>query len=505
MLDLRTLQTTLGGEISGGRLLCPGPGHSRADRSLSVKLDADAPDGFLVHSFADDDPITCKDYVREKLGLPAFKPNGGNGRRRASDDDIAAALMAAVQSRNDDKPRSRIVATYDYIDSDGALLYQVLRLEPKSFRQRQPDGNGGFIWSLGEVRRVLYRWPELRQYPDATVFICEGEKDADRVASLGHCATCVAGNKWTEDCVQALAGRHILILQDNDAVGRAKALAAAQALHGTAASIRIILLPDLPAKGDVSDWLDADPRRAEKLADVCFDVPEWSPDSADNNETASAVEDDNTTTKEESKPSDPPLPFINIAEWHERPVPERVWTVKDRIPASNVTLLSGEGSVGKSILSLHLATAIVLGRDWLQSLPEPGPVIVVCCEDDADELWRRLDLIFKFYGANYTDFRDLHVSALAGEETLMAVPDRNGIMKTTKLFGRTREAVCDIKPRLVVLDNSADVFGGNENDRAQVRQFIGILRGMAIAAGAGVLLTSHPSLTGISQRHRPQR
>ena len=66
MLDLRTLRHTLGGELSGGRLLCPGPNHSAADRSLSVKLDNAAPDGFLVHSFAGDDPIACKDYVREK-------------------------------------------------------------------------------------------------------------------------------------------------------------------------------------------------------------------------------------------------------------------------------------------------------------------------------------------------------------------------------------------------------------------------------------------------------
>ena len=57
---------------------------------------------------------------------------------------------------------------------------------------------------------------------------------------------------------------------------------------------------------------------------------------------------------------------------------------------------------------------------------------------------------------------------------------------------------CDIRPKLIVLDNAADIYGGNENDRAQVRQFIGLLRGMAIASGAGVLLTSHPSLTGIS-------
>ena len=102
MLNLGTLRAALGGEIYGGRLLCPGPGHSPADRSLSVKLDGKAPDGFLVHSFAGDDPIACKDYVRSKAGLPAFKPSG-NGRHRASEDAIERALMVAVQSRNDNR------------------------------------------------------------------------------------------------------------------------------------------------------------------------------------------------------------------------------------------------------------------------------------------------------------------------------------------------------------------------------------------------------------------
>ena len=116
----------------------------------------------------------------------------------------------------------------------------------------------------------------------------------------------------------------------------------------------------------------------------------------------------------------------------------------------------------------------------------------------ASELWRRLDLIFNHYGAAYTDFKDFHLMALAGQETLMAVPNRNGVMRRPELFKRIREAACDIRPKLIVLDNAADIYGGNENDRAQVRQFIGMLRGMAIAAGSGVLLTSHPSLTGIS-------
>ena len=278
---IKTLAGLLGGEISNGQIKCPGPGHKSAnDRSLSVKIDSNAPDGFVVHSFADDDPIACKDYVREKAGLGAFKPNGGNSRRRirASDDAIAAALMAAVQGSGD-KPKGRVVATFDYTDANGALLYQVLKYEPKNFRQRRPDGNGGFIWNLDDVQRVPYRLPELLKFPDGAVFVCEGEKDADRVAGLGHCATTVASGTWSKGCIKPLAGRDCIILQDNDEAGAKKALKAAQALHGVAKSVRIVLLPDLLHKEDVSDWLDADPRRAEKFVDICFNEPEWTPSS----------------------------------------------------------------------------------------------------------------------------------------------------------------------------------------------------------------------------------
>ena len=491
MIDLQTLRRTLGGEVNGSGLLCPGPGHSTADRSLSVKLDSSAPDGFFVHSFAGDDPIVCRDYVRIKAGLPAFKPNG-SGRRRLSDDAIANMVMAAALGQTD-KPKGRIVAAYDYTDADGALLYQVLRLEPKSFRQRRPDGNGGFIWSLGDMCRVPYRWPELQKYPEATIFVCEGEKDADRVASLGHCATCVAAGKWTEGCVTTLAGRDVIILRDNDDAGRKKAIEAALALHGTAKSIRVVQLPDLPDKGDVSDWLDADPRRAEKLADVCFEAPVWTPS------------DDATSPPPDPKQPEPaadtiaPIPFIHIAAWHNAPVPERQWVVRDRVPLAAVTLMSGEGGVGKTILALHLAVATALGCDWLHALPEPGRVLVVCCEDDGDELHRRLDRIIEHCNASFEELgKSMHLLSLAGKEAVLAAPNKSGLIAPTEMCKRLDKTVCDLQPRLIVIDNSADVFAGNENDRAQVRQFVTLLRGMAIRANAGLLLTSHPSLTGIS-------
>src|SRR5262245_47235936 len=111
-ITLQQLARALGGEISGNQVRAPGPGHSAIDRSMSFTINPNAPDGFLVNTFSPmDDPIKAKDYVREKLGLPAFKPNGrGNGN-------------ASVRKPEPPKTR-RIVETYDYTDEEGALLYQ---------------------------------------------------------------------------------------------------------------------------------------------------------------------------------------------------------------------------------------------------------------------------------------------------------------------------------------------------------------------------------------------
>jgi tetratricopeptide (TPR) repeat protein len=287
MIDPKTAARILGGEYNGQEILCPGPGHSSKDRSLKVKISANAPDGFVVHSYAGDNDLACKDYVRQQLGLESFEtaslPDSGEILRQMAEKKRKANGDGAtvVDAREQFSPGRTVVARYDYKDREGVLLYQVERYDPKSFRQRRPNGQGGWEYKQGD-RRVLYRWPELvAAGPDAPLFVCEGEKDADRVASLGYCATTVANGSWDDVEVADVAGRDVLILQDNDNAGRKKAIEAAQALCAVAKTMRIVELPGLPMKGDVSDWLDANPANAERLADVCFEAPAWTRASAE--------------------------------------------------------------------------------------------------------------------------------------------------------------------------------------------------------------------------------
>ena len=496
IINLQQLARALGGEVNGDQVRAPGPGHSAGDRSLVVKLDPNAPDGFLVHSFASDDPIKCKGYVRQKAGLPEFKPNGkGNGySHRASAARIAAALTSAMTAPESEPPaKARIVATYRYVDESGALLFEVVRYEPKTFRQRKPDGQGGWNYKLGDVRRVIYRWPELLQHPDATVFVTEGEKDANRLAELNYCATAVASGTWTEDCIKALAGRDVLILEDNDDAGRKKAHDAAQALYGVAKTVRIVRLPGLPDKGDVSDWLDADTGNAGKLADVCFDAPLWMPSTPPPVSTAVA------TPATAAAPL-PPLPWINMSNWDNEPVPEPEWAVLDRIPLRQVALFSGEGAAGKSTLQLQLSAAHALARDWLSTMPESGPSIFIDAEDDNKVLHRRLAAVVNHYGTTFKDLVEggLHLLSLTGLDPVLAAATRSGRIEATSRYKQLLEAAGDIRPKMIGIASSANVYAGSEIDRSQVQQFIDLLTAVAQLANGAVVLISHPSLTGIA-------
>jgi len=170
------------------------------------------------------------------------------------------------------KKSGTLAATYNYVDEHGELRYQVMRFDnPKTFRQRSSDGS----WSIKGIKPLPYRLPEFNKRND-TILIVEGEKDADSLWNLGLVATCNSGGagKFPDEIVQYFRNRLVVILPDNDEAGQDHALLVASKLRNVATSIRIVNLPDLPIKGDVSDWLKAGGTK-ETLVNICKAAPLW--------------------------------------------------------------------------------------------------------------------------------------------------------------------------------------------------------------------------------------
>jgi RecA-family ATPase len=189
--------------------------------------------------------------------------------------------------------------------------------------------------------------------------------------------------------------------------------------------------------------------------------------------------------------------FFSAAEWQGKPVPAREWLCEGLIPMRNVTLLGGDGGTGKSLLALQLGVAVASGGMWIGKPVRNGGVIFLSAEDDEDELQRRTFDILDHVQRRFEDLEALTVRSVAGEDALLAIEGQLKLLKS-ELFNELESRAGDEAPALIVIDTLADVYPANENDRAKVRQFVGILRSLAIKRDCAVMLLGHPSLTGLN-------
>jgi RecA-family ATPase len=194
------------------------------------------------------------------------------------------------------------------------------------------------------------------------------------------------------------------------------------------------------------------------------------------------------------------LPFINMSTWDADPVPERQWAVQDRIPLKQTYLFTGNGAVGKSLVDLQRAVAHVLGKPWLGMPVRQGPAIYMGAEDDEDELHIRLAAILDYYQATFAEViaGGLNLLSYVGEDCILGIPNKSGMIEPTPLCGTLKEAALNIKPAAMMIDTVADVYGGSEIDRGQTTQFVKLMNGIAVAGNCSVAILAHPSVAGMS-------
>ena len=332
-----------GVKVTGNKAVapCPLPGHKTPQGHLSIN---DGGDKALV---------TCQ-----------------GGRHTYEDICQAIGFDSLTYSTNGNGTEAKIRATYDYTDAEGKLLYQVVRYDPKDFKQRRPDGVGGWVWNLKGITPVLYRLPEVKRAITGgwTVYVCEGEKDCDALREKGLTATTNSGGaeKWRPAYGEALTGASVVILPDKDIPGLRHVAKVAKSLHGKAKSIKLLELPDRDGYQikDISDWLAAG-GTLQELERLASEAPEWKPKESD-------------------------ISLVCIADVE----PETVsWLWPPYIPRGKLTLLEGDPGIGKSWVSLAIATAVSLGK----GLPgteaiESAKVLLASAEDGlGDTIRPRLD------------------------------------------------------------------------------------------------------------------
>lgn len=231
----------LGGKRSGAGYVAKCPAHRDSNPSLSISQQAGT---LLVHCHAG-----CEQHaVVDALKGMGLWPEAICQNLTDAPTPVRTGTRGPIcQSLAD----TRIVATYDYTDESGNLLYQVVRFEPKGFKQRRPDGAGGWRWGIEGVRRVPYRLPELIEA--AIVFVAEGEKDCEALRVHGFAATCNSGGagKWQPEFNKLFVGKEVCILPDADAPGWNHALDIARGIVGIAAKVQLL---ELPGAKDAAEW-----------------------------------------------------------------------------------------------------------------------------------------------------------------------------------------------------------------------------------------------------------
>jgi hypothetical protein len=384
-------------------------------------------------------------------GLIDFEMKASGCDREQAKTDIAKIVGADLFGAGD-----RAEAVYRYRDAQGLVLFEKLRYPGKKFVQRRPVGNG-YEYNLDSVKKPLYNLPEVLIANE--IFMTEGEKDADNVTSAIkkleqsdlHVAAATnfdGAGKWSNEYNPYFAGKRVIILADNDQTGRTHAESVAHAIHPFAAGVKVVHLPGLPEKGDVSDFLSN--HSAQELLEEIRRTPQWFPEPS-------------------------------VAEWRsafksydELQQGDFEFLIEKFLP-HGITFFGGLPGTGKTWLALSTAKALVSGTNFLPGFRVPHRVPVIYLIPEAGERTFR----------NRLDVMRLNNTGLFLCRTNSSGPTLG--LDSPELLG----AVGAVKP-VVILDTAIRFSSAeNENDAAQNRKLANEMFGLLSAGAQGIIAIHH--------------
>ncbi|NGZ19992.1 MULTISPECIES: AAA family ATPase [unclassified Wolbachia] len=436
-------------------------GNIQGDKGKSLVVELSGSEAGLWHDFATGEG---GDIIDLWAGV----------HRKSTRIEFPEVMTSIAQWLGHFKTSSNPTAYWDYYDENGQAIVRVYRYDDNNGKRYLPFDIKKSTFSVPEIR-PLYNIPGILK--SDKVVLVEGEKCAEALIEKGIIATTamsganapIEKTDWTP-----LKGKHIIIWPDNDEAG--KRYAEKSAMKLTYLGVEELCILEIP-KDKPKGW-----------------------DAADCVKEGVNVEEFILSTKK--APSKKSL-RIDTRAWANI-APEREWIVKDWLPIGSVTALYGDGGMGKSLLAQQLMTAASTGKSWLGMEIEQMKTYGVFCEDDTEELWRRQCAINRLYQLDMEscDFHDnIGFLSRVWKDNLLMVFDNKDIGKLTHCFEELLEDIKLFQPKLVVLDTAADLFGGNENNRSHVRQFIQSCCGKIVKVIKGaVLLCAHPSDSGIIRK-----
>lgn len=507
---------------TGGKIHCPFPGHP--DKNPSWRW-ADSETRWHCTCGGGDilDAIErmgkaqgyreCCDWARAALGMakPAKpQPLKSNGAIKYSNGADTSSYQAATKAPTPEQLRHPThglpsnIATY-YL-ADGQIAEIRARYDYEGGKEVVPWTLVGGRWTMKQMsgKRPLYRLRALLKQPDKPVLFVEGEgRKAERAQRLfpDHVVTATSGGckAFAGMDYSPLKGRRIVVWPDNDKPGREYAEnVCSRALEAGAIEARIVDVPgEWPQAWDLGDEPPSD---AVDLREMLDEASAFAGDKA---EKATNGHDPDPDAWRRPEPSgkgegqgETGLKATTAAELLKKKAPERLWVVPDWIPDKTTTLFAGDGGIGKSVLAVQLLWACATGREWLGRSVKKCSVLYVSCEDDMDEIHFRLEKLHDNEPCA-TGLENLHIIDMVGEPDAEIATFQHDKLNFTDVYSKIDAYLQKHKIGLLVLDASADVFGGDEISKRQVRAFIRALNGLARKYACAIILIAHPSKSGM--------